>query len=153
MSPSEYHTHKVAVIAYITKGDKFLLLKRTTEPRIWAPPGGRLLPDEDPIHGLRREIREETGFEVRVVAPVDTWFGPWNGRPLLSIDYLVAVTGGQFRLSAEHSDAVWVSLEELRRGHPVALDPRLGFTLQDFAKADRLIRVLRAASYGPFGAE
>ncbi|MEJ2637901.1 MAG: NUDIX domain-containing protein, partial [Calditrichia bacterium] len=105
----EYHTHKVAVIAYILKGDKFLLLKRNTEPYIWAPPGGRLKPDEAPVDGLKREIEEETNLEIEIVAPVNTWFGDWNGRPLLSIDFLVKVKGGELKLSSEHTDAVWVS--------------------------------------------
>ncbi len=147
MTEHQYYTHKVAVIAYILRNNKFLLLKRTTEPAIWAPPGGRLERDEPPVQGLKREIREETGFEIEVVAPVTVWFGQWKGRPLLSIDYLVRVTGGEFRLSSEHSDAIWVTLEELERGEPVQLDPRLGFTLEDFRQAWRLIQTLRAGGY------
>ena len=140
-------THRVAVIAYVVREDKFLLLKRNTQPRIWAPPGGRLKRNEPPEEGLKREIREETGLEIEIVAPVNTWFGDWNGQPLLSIDYLVRIVGGQFRLSAEHSEAVWVSLADLRRGKPVRLDPRLGFKLQDFELAARLIQILRNANY------
>ena len=140
-------THKVAVIAYIVQGEKFLLLKRNTPPRIWAPPGGRLKPDENPIEGLKREIREETNLEIEVIAPVNTWFGEWNGYKLLSIDYLVRVIGGELRLSAEHTESIWVSLAELRAGKPVALDPRLGFTLRDFENARRLIDLLRSANY------
>ncbi len=143
----EYLTHRVAVIAYVVRENKFLLLKRNTFPYIWAPPGGRLKRNEPPEEGLKREIREETGLEVEIVAPVNTWFGEWNGRPLLSIDYLVRIVGGRFRLSEEHSDSVWVSVADLRRGEPVRLDPRLGFHLTDFERADRLIRILRRANY------
>ncbi len=142
-----YYTHKVAVIAYLLRGDRFLLLKRTSEPAIWAPPGGRLNRDEPPIEGLKREIREETGFEIEVVAPVTTWFGRWHGGWLLSIDYLARITGGSLRLSREHSDAIWVTLDELERGEPIRLDPRLGFHLEDFREAWRLIQALRAAGY------
>ncbi|GAB4367156.1 MAG: hypothetical protein Kow0042_07540 [Calditrichia bacterium] len=137
------YTHRVAVIAFILKNDKFLLLKRTTEPKIWAPPGGRLRQDENPEEGLKREIKEETNWDVEIVAPINIWFGDWNGSPLLSIDYLVEVTGGEFRLSPEHSEAVWVSIEDLRSGHPVSLDPRLGFQLRDFENAFRLIKRIR----------
>jgi len=142
-----HYTHKVAVVAYIVRGEKFLLLKRNNPPRIWAPPGGHLRRDENPIEGLKREIREETNLEIEVVAPVNTWFGEWNGYKLLSIDYLVRVTGGELRLSAEHTNSIWVSIAELRAGKPVALDPRLGFTLRDFENAKRLIDLLRRASY------
>ena len=30
----------------------------------WMPPGGHLLPDEDPVAGVLREVREETGLEA-----------------------------------------------------------------------------------------
>ncbi|GAB4330530.1 MAG: hypothetical protein Kow0037_06350 [Calditrichia bacterium] len=139
----EMLTHRVAVIAYIVRGDKFLLLKRNQPPKIWAPPGGHLHFQESPVEGIIREIKEETNLDVEVVAPVTTWFGEWNGYRLLSIDYLVRVIGGSLQLSAEHSDAAWVSLEELKKGQPIRLDPRLGFTLEDFEKAERLIRCLR----------
>jgi len=54
------------------------LLKRATKPEVWAPPGGRLEVEEDPKEGLLREIAEETGLKVRIVAPVDTWFHSWH---------------------------------------------------------------------------
>ena len=144
---NNYYTHKVAVIAYILKGDKFLFLKRNTEPLIWAPPGGRLKQDENPEAGLKREIKEETNLEIKIVAPVNTWFGNWKGKPLLSLDYLVKVVGGELRLSWEHADALWVSLEDLRKGKPIALDKRLGFRLSDFENAQRLINLLQNANY------
>jgi len=139
-----YHTHKVAVNAYLLKNDQFLLLKRVNHPAIWAPPGGRLNPDENPENGLRREIKEETNFDVEIVVPVNTWFGDWNGRPLLSIDYLAHFKNGELKLSHEHSDAAWVTIDELRRGEPIRLDPQLGFNLADFEKARKLALLLRS---------
>ncbi len=140
-------SHRVAVIAYIVKDHKFLLLKRSTKPFIWAPPGGHLYRDENPEKGLRREIKEETGLDIEIVAPVNTWFGEWNGSALLSIDYLVKITGGELRLSNEHSAYAWISVEQLREGDPVPLDPRLGFTIEDFENTDRFIRALTAGGY------
>ncbi len=141
------YTHRVAVTAYVVKDDKFLLLKRNNEPCIWAPPGGRLEEDENPEEGLKREIKEETNFDIEIIAPVNTWFGEWQGKPLLSIDYLVRTVGGKLQLSDEHSSATWVSLEELKKGVPIELDPRLGFKLKDFQKAKRLIDILQEANY------
>ncbi|MGB2694430.1 MAG: NUDIX domain-containing protein [Dehalococcoidia bacterium] len=34
----------------------------------WMPPGGHLLPDEDPVAGALREVREETGIEAELLA-------------------------------------------------------------------------------------
>lgn len=139
------YTHRVAVNAYIKRRGKFLLLKRNQEPYIWAPPGGRLYPDEHPIAGLKREIKEETNFDIEVVMPANTWFGDWNGQPLLSIDYLVRVMGGELTLSPEHSKAAWVSISELKKGKPVSLDPRLGFQVEDFMNVNRLIDLVGSA--------
>jgi len=33
----------------------------------WMPPGGHLLPDEDPVTGVLREVQEETGLEAELL--------------------------------------------------------------------------------------
>lgn len=140
---SKHHTHQVSVIGYVYRGGKFLLLKRATEPKIWAPPGGRLHQDEDPSRGLIREIKEETNLAVEVIAPANTWFGKFRGKYLLSIDYLVRIISGDVKLSHEHSDFAWVSVAELRGGRPVDLgSSAVGFKVSDFEHAERLIKTL-----------
>ncbi|MFA7248540.1 MAG: NUDIX domain-containing protein [Dehalococcoidia bacterium] len=39
-------------------------------PRLdrWLPPGGHVEPDEDPVEAVLREVREETGLDVEVIA-------------------------------------------------------------------------------------
>lgn len=132
-NPTHYYTHQVAVIGYVVRDGRFLLLKRATAPYVWAPPGGRLQRDEDPLVGLRREILEETALNARIIAPVESWFGEWKkGRYLFSVNYLVQVDHRAVQLSDEHSDFAWVTLEELRREDPVALHPEIGFRLKNF---------------------
>lgn len=143
MNDKSRRTHKVAVIGYVYQEGRFLLLKRRVAPQIWVPPGGRLQIDEAPATGLQREVREETGLEIRVLQPAHIWFGQWQaGAPLLSIDFLVEIIGGTLRLSDEHSAYVWASAAELEQGKPVALDPEVGFKPGDFRHAERLIRCL-----------
>jgi 8-oxo-dGTP pyrophosphatase MutT (NUDIX family) len=137
-----YQTHQVAVNAYIFRNGKFLLLKRKAVPCIWSPPGGRLKINENPIEGLRREVKEETNLDIEVFAPVNTWFGNWKAKPLLSIDYLVRIIGGNFKISGEHTDSVWVGLNDLKAGKPVKLKEDLGFTIKDFENAKRLSDLL-----------
>ena len=144
MNDKSRHTHKVAVIGYVYRAGRFLLLKRRVPPQIWVPPGGRLQIDEAPAAGLQREVWEETGLEIRVLQPANIWFGEWQpGTPLLSIDYLVEITGGTLRLSDEHSAYAWASVAELEQGQPVALDPEVGFKPGDFRHAERLIQCLK----------
>ncbi len=135
------YTHRVAVNAYLLKESEFLLLKRKNEPRIWAPPGGRLMKDEEPLSGLHREVKEETNLDIEIVAPVNTWFGKFSGNQyLLSIDYLAVVKSGEISLSDEHSAYQWVTLSDLIKGSPILLDSIHGFQVSDFQKAYHVAR-------------
>ncbi|RMF58846.1 MAG: NUDIX hydrolase [Calditrichaeota bacterium] len=136
-------THRIAVNAYLIKENKFLLLKRTDPPYLWGPPGGRLDIDENPISGLQREVWEETGLSIEVIAPVNTWFGNWKGTGnLLAINYLAKYRSGEVTLSSEHNAFHWVSLEELISGDPISLHSPLGFQISDFQLAHRIGKCL-----------
>ena len=137
MDNEQKTTHEVAVNAYLMHNDRFLLLKRTRPPEIWGPPGGRLFPLEDPVAGLRREVFEETGLPIKVFEPVTVWFGPFNGRMLLSIDYLCHACSQHIRLSAEHADHRWLTLSELDENRGEYIDQRFGFRLSDYRRAWR----------------
>jgi 8-oxo-dGTP pyrophosphatase MutT (NUDIX family) len=129
------YTHRVAVNAYLLHFDNFLLLKRVQEPIIWCPPGGKILKDEDPVQGLRREVIEETGLEIHVFQPVTTWFGYFNKLPLLSIDYLCTCTSDLVTLSHEHRDYRWLSIDNLRKRKKTYFTSELGFKLADYELA------------------
>ncbi len=129
------HTHQLAVTAYIIRNGKFLLLKRTTPPLIWGLPGGRLNPDENPNEGIIREIMEETGLSVFVIAPVDIWFGDFGRGLFVSIDYLAVYQSGEVVLSEEHSEFCWSAIDSLRHDNPPLEKDRPFFNLSDFEKA------------------
>ena len=138
-------SHKLAVTAYLYKEGRFLFLLRNNEPKVWAPPGGHLHKNEEPMAGMKREIKEETNLDVEIIAPVSTWFGEWNGSKLLSIDYYVKPVGGELKLSYEHSNYKWVTVNELKDGRPITLDPCLDLTAEDFVKAESMILKLNTA--------
>ena len=128
-------THRVAVNAFLINSDRFLLLKRTREPLIWGPPGGRLHPDEDPLQGLKREVLEETGLEIKVFDPVVTWFGEFNQTTLLSVDYLCQSDRDDVVLSKEHDAHCWLTFEMLNTNQNIYFSPNLGFDLSNFSSA------------------
>lgn len=74
--PTMFNVTQVGVTAAIRDARGHILLGmkgRAFSPEFkqkWVTPGGRLCYGERIEHGLRREIREETGLEVRIVRPL-----------------------------------------------------------------------------------
>lgn len=56
-----------AVSAYIVSKSKVLLI-RHSKLGAWLPIGGHIEPGEDPETTLKREVKEETGLEVKIVS-------------------------------------------------------------------------------------
>jgi len=137
------HTHRISVNAFLICNDQFLLLRRAHPPVIWAPPGGHLLTDEDPIEGLQREILEETGLTAEIFSPVVTWFGEFKNSKLLSIDYCATTTSMSVRLSDEHTAFRWLTFEQLQKDSQIYFNSALGFTLEDFKLAWKTYLMLK----------
>ena len=51
-------------LCFLTRGEDVLMLHRQNPPNqgLWNGVGGRLEPGEQPLDGILREVREETGF-------------------------------------------------------------------------------------------
>jgi 8-oxo-dGTP diphosphatase len=47
-----------------------VLLIEHAKLKWWMPPGGHIDPNEDPVQAVLREVREETGLDCEIVAPV-----------------------------------------------------------------------------------
>ena len=128
-------THLVAVNAFLMKDEQFLLLNRNDPPLIWGTPGGKLDINEDPITGLKREVKEETGLEIEVVMPVTTWFGSFNNKNIFAVDYLCYYKSGEIKLSEEHNSFKWLSLKDLKISESKYFEMKSGFKLKHFELA------------------
>jgi len=91
------------------------LLVMQMDAETWELPGGRMGAYEEPLVGLKREVREETGLSVDVNEPVHT--AAWRndvGRGRFSVVYWCQTDSKDVTLSHEHCDYEWVSPQTAR---------------------------------------
>ena len=105
----------VAVVAFLEWNDKLLLTQRNQDPGLgmWALPGGFVDPGEAPEPAVRREIREETGLDIKITGLQAVYPKGGIGLADLVIVYRAAVTAGEARAGHEASAVAWYSRENL----------------------------------------
>jgi 8-oxo-dGTP diphosphatase len=112
---------QVIVCVLIERDRQVLLLKRTMSkdeaPGQWETGSGRVEQGESAIQAVVREAREETGLDVEVLDPLDTFHffrGPVR-EETVAITFHCRASGGRVALSSEHDEAKWVPLEHLNK--------------------------------------
>jgi 8-oxo-dGTP diphosphatase len=78
----------------------------------WEFPGGKVESDEQPLHGLQRELREELGVEVMDAEPLIAYEHGYSDRRVMLDLWLVTQFSGEPR-SVEGQPLQWVTLDEL----------------------------------------
>lgn len=79
----------------LERDGRVLLARRAHEPRqgYWDLPGGFLDETEDPLDGLRREFREETGLEIEPLEFLGPHLEPYDHYWVLGFTWLVQADG------------------------------------------------------------
>jgi 8-oxo-dGTP diphosphatase len=108
----------VAVAYVIEKNGSILVLRRSPlkdhAPGQWETGSGRVERGETAENAVRREVSEETGLQVEVVAPVDT-FHFYRGaarEETIGITFWCRHIGGELVMSEEHDRAEWVDFDK-----------------------------------------
>jgi 8-oxo-dGTP diphosphatase len=118
------HTFRVATKAVIFDSSEqvLLLYKSDSEdvnPNTVDIPGGRLVFGEEPEDGLKREILEETGLTVSIVAPSRIWTMIKEEKmyQLVGVTFLCVVKNHtEISLSDEHTGAKWATISSVISG-------------------------------------
>lgn len=123
--------HRVVPTAIIYKSNKFLILKRSLDKKVypgkWSVPGGGLSTSDylhipkttsDAWYGavtasLKREIKEETNLEVSEPKYlIDMTFIRPDNIPVVVLSFYCEYKSGKIKLDSDNTDYAWVTAEE-----------------------------------------
>jgi len=139
------HIHELidfTVVIYVVFENKVLLINHK-QLKKWLPLGGHIELDEDPEEAAIREVKEESGLDIEIVAEkpeIEDEFNKLLFRPEyldihkvggnhrhVGIVYFARAKSDQVILAEnEHSDIGWFSLKELD-GEKLNLGPAIKF--------------------------
>ena len=110
--------YPVSVKALIERDGKFFfILKKRNGSIFYGLPGGLKEPGETLEEALKREVKEETGWDVEVVyiLGANRYIHP-SGNEDVAVYYSAKIAGGEFRLRGEKNVEFvgykWLSPEE-----------------------------------------
>jgi 8-oxo-dGTP pyrophosphatase MutT (NUDIX family) len=111
----------VTVVSLVIERDGTVLLGRRSRTKDhaagqWETISGRAETNETLVQAAHREALEETGLEVEVLRKIDTFTfnrGP-GAVPTTGVTFHCRARLKQARLSEEHEEFVWATLEQAK---------------------------------------
>ena len=114
-----YRNPRPTVTALVLHQNKLLLTRRARPPykRWWDLPGGFVDRNELPKEAILRELKEETGLEIRIKEFFGiysgTYFSPSDSYHILSIVYIAEGSDVSLQAFDDVCESRWFSKDEL----------------------------------------
>lgn len=112
---------KIGVTAFIYDNKKVLTVKRSAKesflPGYHELPGGKIEFGESPENALKREIKEETSLNIKIIRPysIFSYTSNDNHKHTIDIQFIVEAIGdiNKIKLSNEHESFNWIKQNEI----------------------------------------
>ena len=116
-APKPNSIRPAAAVALFDLGGNILLLRRKDNDK-WTMPGGTLDFGESLTHCAVREVREETGLQIRITGLIGTYTDPYiliaysdgEVRQEFTFVYSAQIESGDLQIDNESKEAAWVPL-------------------------------------------
>ncbi|MFH1393942.1 MAG: NUDIX hydrolase [Candidatus Micrarchaeota archaeon] len=102
--------------AVLMDSGMILLIRRSKEPGkgMWAIPGGRIEEHETAEQCLIREMKEETGLDIKPAGLIGVYSDPKRDpRGIIAAAYLVKRTGGEAKAGDDAGEVKWFGIDNL----------------------------------------
>lgn len=121
------------VLGIVTIGNEILLVKRKPGEGalLWQFPGGSIEDDESVEEAVVRELKEETGVDVKVLEIIGERVHPYTKKHMtyIACEYV----GGELKVNDDDLEkAEWAKISELRSYFTTPLYERVGEYLQNY---------------------
>ena len=123
--------HWVSVAGVVIDDHNRALMIQRHDNHHWEPPGGVLETGETITDGLKREVREETGFDVEPITLTGVYKNMTRG--IIALVFRCKITGGELAINDEVVAFRWASETDI---HALATEAYA-------------VRVLDALSHNP----
>jgi ADP-ribose pyrophosphatase YjhB (NUDIX family) len=130
---SDTPRHSVSVAGIVVRDDGRVLAVRRRDNHHWEPPGGVLELHETFEQGVRREILEETGVEVRVERLTGVYKN--ISRGIVALVFRCSPVGGRPTPTTEALSVSWLTIEQIRQHMDPAYVVRVTDAFTDEAPA------------------
>jgi 8-oxo-dGTP diphosphatase len=116
-APKPNSIRSAAAVALFDSDGNILLLRRKDNDK-WTMPGGTLDFGESLTYCAIREVREETGLQIRITGLIGTYTDPHiliaysdgEVRQEFTFVYAAEIESGELKIDDESKEAAWVPL-------------------------------------------